>query len=226
MKSKALTHEIVKEADILKELTQLLNHTLETEGQVLWAKLFQEKTAHDGPTNQIAVSFEEAKLALGGLLKEVAKKPIKGKLNVALKLGVQSTALFSSAFLGLILPQNDVILFKKDQKQDAITLERASLFISELFLDWMDAILSRAEENSTTIENLAIRLELKNHLELTRKLTQNAKAGLKRGSNLRNRTTQALYKIFKTQRKEIRIPMESRAFLALEGFLNQTLKTK
>lgn len=226
MKSKALSQEIVKEADVLRELSQLLNHTLETEGQALWGKLFQDKTAHDGPTNEIAVSFDEAKLALAGLLKEITQKPMKGKLNLALKLGFQSTALFSSGFLGLILPQNDVILFKKDQKQDAITLERASLFISELFLDWMEAILSRAEANSATIENLAIRLELKNHLELTRNLAQNAKAGLKRGSNLRNRTTQFFYKLFKTQRKEIRIPMESRAFLALEGFLNQTLRTK
>lgn len=226
MKSKALSQETVKEADVLKELTQLLNHTLETEGQILWAKLFQDKTANDAPSTQVAISFQEAQAALGGILKQMANRPLKSKLNLALKLGAQSTALFSSAFLGLILPQNDVILFKKDQKQDAITLERASLFISELFLDWMDSILGRAQENSQRIENLAIRLELQKHLELTQNLTQNAKAGLKRGSNLRNRTSQLFNKVFKKSRKDIRIPMESRAFLALEGFLNQTLRTK
>ena len=90
----------------------------------------------------------------------------------------------------------------------------------------MDSILGRAQENSQKIENLAIRLELQKHLELTQSLTQNAKAGLKRGSNLRNRTSQLFYKVFKKSRKDIRIPMESRAFLALEGFLNQTLRTK
>jgi len=226
MKSKALSQDWVKEADVLKELTQLLNHTVESEGQALWAKLFQDKTAHDGPSKEVVISFQEAQAALGGLLRQMSQKPLKSKFHLALQLGVQSTALFSSAFLGLILPQNDVILFKKDQKQDAITLERASLFISELFLDWMTSILGKAQENSNTIENLSIRMELQKHLELTQKLTQNAKAGLKRGSNLRNRTSELLSKTFKKSRKEIRIPMESRAFLALEGFLNHTLKTK
>lgn len=116
MKSKALSQDLVKEADVLRELTQLLNHTVESEGQALWAKLFQEKTAHDGPGTQVAISFQEAQEALGGLLKQMAKKPLKGKLNLALQLGVQSTALFSSAFLGLILPQNNVILFKKESE--------------------------------------------------------------------------------------------------------------
>lgn len=90
----------------------------------------------------------------------------------------------------------------------------------------MDSILGRAQEKSGTIENLAIRIELQKHLQLSQKLTQNAKAGLKRGSNLRNRTSQLVSKVIKKPRKEIRIPMESRAFLALEGFLNHTLRTK
>jgi len=226
MKSKALSQDWVREADVLKELSQLLNHTIENEGQALWAKLFQDKTAHDGPSTEVVISFQEAQAALGGLVKQMAKKPLKGKFNLALQLGFQSTALFSSAFLGLILPQNNVILFKKDQKQDAITLERASLFISELFLDWMTSILGKAQDNARAIENTAIRIEIQKHLELTQKLTQNAKAGLKRGSNLRNRTSELLSKTFRKSRKEIRIPMESRAFLALEGFLNHTLRTK
>ena len=46
MKSKSLTTEPLREVDILREMTLLLNQTLETEGQMLWAKLFQEKTAH------------------------------------------------------------------------------------------------------------------------------------------------------------------------------------
>ncbi len=226
MKSKFLTTEALREVDILKELTQLLNHTLETEGQVLWAKLFQEKTAHGAPSTQVAVTFSEAQAALKKLLKEINPKSLKGKLGLTLQLALYSTTLFSSAFLGLILPQNNVILFKKDQKQDAITLERASLFISELFLDWMSSILGRSLEKSVTIENLAIRVELQKHLQLTQKLTENAKAGLKRGSSLRNKTSAVFSKVLQKPRKDIHIPMEPRAFIALENFLNQTLKTK
>jgi len=226
MKSKSLTTEALREADILKELTQLLNHTLETEGQALWAKLFQEKTAHGTPSQQITVTFEEAQTALKTLVKQMNQRNFRGKVETALELGVQSIALFSSAFLGLILPQNNVILFKKDQKQDAITLERASLFISELFLDWMDSILARSQEKTNSLENLGIRIELQKHFELTRKLTQNAKAGLKRGSSLRNKSSELFSRALKKPRKEIRIPMEGRAFIALESFLNQTLKEK
>jgi hypothetical protein len=86
--------------------------------------------------------------------------------------------------------------------------------------------LARSQEKTDSLENLGIRIELQKHLELTRKLTQNAKAGLKRGSSLRNKSSELFSRALKKPRKEIRIPMEGRAFIALESFLNQTLKAK
>jgi len=226
MKSKFLTTQALREADILKELTNLLTQTIETEGQLLWAKLFQEKTAQDAPFDQWAVTLTQAKSALIRFQNEVSQKSLKGKINLALQIGAQSAALLSAATVGLILPQNNVILFKKDQKQDAITLERASLFLSELFLDWMNSILEKSLQRTNSIENVAIRFEIQKQLEITRKITQNAKSGLKRGSVLRKKTGELFRKLSKRPRKDIRIPLESGAFIALESFLNQTLKTK
>ena len=129
MKKTSLTTETLREVDLLRELSQLLNHTIETEGQILWAKLFQEKTAKGIPSTQITVTFNQAKTALISALHDLNQKSLTGKLKTLLETGVQSTALFTSAFFGLLLPQNNVILFKKETQQDAITLERASLFV-------------------------------------------------------------------------------------------------
>lgn len=226
MKSKSLTTDLLKETDILRELRRLLNHTLEVEGQILWAKLFQEKTANGKPSDEIIVTFEQAQTAIQDLVINLGRKGLKGKVELAFELGVQSTTLFSSLFLGLILPQNNLILFKRDQKQDAITIERASLFVSELFLDWMGTILNRTLETSHSIHNVSLKLEIQKHLQFSQKLTQNAKAGLTRGSTLRNRTSKLFARLQKRTSKDIRIPMEERAFIALESFLNQTLRSK
>ncbi|MFM8315699.1 MAG: hypothetical protein ACKOA8_15570, partial [Deltaproteobacteria bacterium] len=216
MKSKSLTTEPLREVDILREMTLLLNQTLETEGQMLWAKLFQEKTAHGNPSHPGIMTFSEAQANLKNLVQEISHSSFKGKIQLAFQLGIQSTTLFSSAFLGLILPQNNIILFKKDQKQDAITVERATLFVSELFLDWMDTILAKTLEKAQRLENLKVKHEIGEHLKLTQKITQNAKAGLQRGSSLRNKGSEFVSKVLKKPRKEIRIPLEARAFLALE----------
>ncbi|MFM8315887.1 MAG: hypothetical protein ACKOA8_16535 [Deltaproteobacteria bacterium] len=226
MKKHFLSTESLREVDILNELRQLLNQTIETEGPYLWSKLFQEKTASGTPSTQVAVSFEEAKASFEYFLKEMNHKGLKPKINLVLKLGAQSTALFSSALLGLILPQNNVILFKKDQKQDAITLQRASLFISELFLDWMDQILSRTTEKTNQIENPRLKTEIQKHLGITRDIILKSRAGLKRGAGLRFKTSQIFSKLSPKSQRDILIPLEGRAFIALESFLNQTLKTK
>jgi hypothetical protein len=221
-----MTTETLKEVDVLKELTRLLNHTLEADGQKLWAKLFQEKTATGVPSTQMGLTFQEAQSALKDLIQDLGRKNLKEKINLALQMGIQSSTLLTSAVIGLILPQNNVILFKKDQKTDAITLQRASLFVSELWLDWMESILNLTHEKTAIVENIPLRIELQKHLKSTQRLVRNSRAGLKRGAILRNKTAEALAKISKKPRKEIRIPLESKAFIALEGFLNQTLKPK
>lgn len=226
MKKTSLTTETLREVDLLRELSQLLNHTLETEGQVLWAKLFQEKTAKGIPSTQITLTFDEAKTALISALHDLNQKSLKGKLKTLFETGVQSTALFTSAFFGLLLPQNNVILFKKETQQDAITLERASLFVSELFLDWMNAIIARTLEKASAVETISLRIELQKHLRFTESLLQKTRAGLKRGASLRNKTGGLISKITKKPKREIRIPMEGRAFLALENFISQLLRTR
>ena len=226
MKKTSLTTETLREVDLLRELSQLLNHTIETEGQILWAKLFQEKTAKGIPSTQITVTFNQAKTALISALHDLNQKSLKGKLKTLLETGVQSTALFTSAFFGLLLPQNNVILFKKETQQDAIILERASLFVSELFLDWMNAIIARTLEKASCIETISLRIELQKHLRFTESLLQKTRAGLKRGASLRNKTGGLISKIKKKPKREIRIPMEGRAFLALENFISQLLRTR
>jgi hypothetical protein len=90
----------------------------------------------------------------------------------------------------------------------------------------MNSILDKSLQKADSIENVAIRVEIQKQLETTRTIAQKAKAGLKRGSVLRTKTGEILRKISKRPRKDIRIPLEGGAFIALESFLTQTLRTK